>query len=53
MDGSLTSRESRFIQYLRQQIEKACAEEEKRVKLRAGTTPEERLAAILAELGKR
>jgi hypothetical protein len=50
MDGSLTSRESRFIQYLRQQIEKACAEEEKRVKLRAGTTPEERLAAILAEL---
>ncbi len=50
MDGSLTSRESRFIEYLRQQIETACAEEEKRVKLRAGTTPEERLAAILAEL---
>ncbi len=50
MDGSLTSRESRFIEYLRQEIGKACAEEEKRLKLRAGTTPEERLAAILAEL---
>lgn len=50
MDGSVSSREGRFIEYLRQQIEKVCTEEEKRLKLGAGTTAEERLATILAEL---
>ncbi len=50
MDGSVSSRENRFIQYLHQQIEIACAEQEKRLKMRGGSTPEERLNSLLAEL---
>lgn len=50
MDGSLSSRENRFIQYLHQQIESACTEQEKRLKVGGGSTPEERLNSLLAEL---
>ena len=50
MDGSLSSRENRFIQYLHEQIETACNEQEKRLKLGGGSTPEERLNSLLAEL---